>query len=80
MGTDTIPRSKGGHGIFSEITPMVTIELLAPGSSQGFVKSERPDRIDEKRDMGPGGHQRGARHGADGWVSTGPTAGAPSGL
>ena len=31
---------------------MVTLELLEPGSSRGFIKSEKPDWINEKRDIG----------------------------
>ncbi len=46
------PKSRGGDDIFSEIVPMVTFELLEPGSSRGFIKSERPDWINEKRGIG----------------------------
>lgn len=45
-------KSRGGDDIFSEIVPMVTLELLEPGSSRGFIKSEKPDWINEKRDIG----------------------------
>lgn len=52
VGKNNILRLRCGDDIFNEMIPMVSIELLAPGSSRGFVKSERPDWIDEKSGIG----------------------------